>query len=160
MLLKKVNCCSFFFSSSPLEQSLSSLLLLEQCPEADGEIGGVGVDQDAEAQGDASQTARPRLKKQFVLFMKQQYFWCKVALRIWRHNQQGVPQANRRGSDHTPNQNSFLEAFYQNWTLKKLDQVHKSKIYLRYRWTVLSATVTTYLSNWTTERLCYKPKNI
>jgi len=62
MLLKKVNCCSFFFSSSPLEQSLSSLLLLEQCPEADGEVGGVGVDQDAEAQGDAGQTTCPRLK--------------------------------------------------------------------------------------------------
>ena len=122
-----VGSCSLLpLSSRTWGQGWSSLLLLEQCSEADGEEGGVGVDQDAEAQGDASQTARPRLKKQFVLFMKQQYFWCKVALRIWRHNQQGVPQANKRGSDHTPNQSSFLEAFYQNWILKKLDQVHKS----------------------------------
>ena len=65
MLLE--NCC--VFSSTPLKQSLlrgqvwSSLLLLEECPEADGEVGGVGVDQDAEAQGDAGQAARPMLGK-------------------------------------------------------------------------------------------------
>ena len=47
---------------------MSSLLLQEQGPEAEGEVGGVGVDQDAEAQGDAGQTAGPRLGKQFVFF--------------------------------------------------------------------------------------------
>ena len=41
------------------------LLLLEQSPEADSEVAGVRVDQDAETQGDTSQATGPRLRKYF-----------------------------------------------------------------------------------------------
>ena len=49
----------------PLEQLFVGLLLLEQSPEADSEVAGVRVDQDAEAQGDTSQATGPRLRKYF-----------------------------------------------------------------------------------------------
>ena len=70
------------------------LLLLEQSPEADSEVAGVRVDQDAEAQGDTSQATGPWLRKCFIKSKK-------IA---------GVaPQASRQASVHTPNQNSYLK---------------------------------------------------
>ena len=63
--------CEIFFLSSPRYKAheegqvgvVHLLLLLKQGPEADGEVGGVRVDQDAEAEGDAGQTASPRLRR-------------------------------------------------------------------------------------------------
>ena len=70
------------------------LLLLEQSPEADSEVARVRVDQDAEAQGDTSQTTGPWLRKCFVKLIKIS----------------GVaPQASRQASVRTPNQNSYLK---------------------------------------------------
>ena len=65
--------CEMFFLSSPRYKAheegqlgaVHLLLLLKQGPEADGEVGGVRVDQDAEAEGDAGQAASPRLRRRY-----------------------------------------------------------------------------------------------
>ena len=79
---------------SGAKELVVELLLLEQSPEANSEVAGVRVDQDAEAQGDTSQATGPRLRKYFIKLKKIS----------------GVaPQASRQASVRTPNQNSYLK---------------------------------------------------
>ena len=94
---------------------MSTLLLQEQGPEAEREVGGVGVDQDAEAQGDAGQTAGPRLGKQFVFFIRTKFLMQICIATQTTKKKVDVPPANRQGFDRSPIQSSFLEATLMNY---------------------------------------------
>ena len=90
--MEQKTCCRTTASGG--KELVAGLLLLEQSPEADSEVAGVRVDQDAEAQGDTSQATGPWLRKCFIKLMKIS----------------GVtPQASRQASVRTPNQNSYLK---------------------------------------------------